>query len=111
MWQYLFFKMYLDLKDPLTLSGPEQHASEMLKDKQSFTRLMPIKRSLSLERRKQALVLEASASSASKINKRDYEGGEAAKELSLEALHESVRALLSSHKKVAMSVEQMHSKN
>jgi len=51
MWKYLYFKLYLDLKDPLSFSGPENHAHEKMKDKQSFVRLFPIKKSLSLDRR------------------------------------------------------------
>jgi hypothetical protein len=51
MWKYLFFKMYLDLKDPLSFSGPEHYAFSQMGDKQKFIRLMPVKRSLTLERK------------------------------------------------------------
>lgn len=51
MWKYLFFKIYLDVKDPLSFSGPEHFAFTQMKDKQTFIHLLPIKRSLSLERK------------------------------------------------------------
>ena len=51
VWKYLFFKIYLDLKDPLSFSGPEHFAFAQMKDKQTFIKLLPIKRSLSLERK------------------------------------------------------------
>jgi hypothetical protein len=51
MWKYLFFKIYLDVKDPLSFSGPEHFALTQMADKQTFVRLLPIKRSLSLERK------------------------------------------------------------
>lgn len=34
MWQYVWFKIYLDLKDPLSYTGPEQFASSLMIDKQ-----------------------------------------------------------------------------
>jgi hypothetical protein len=51
MWKYLWFKLYLEAKDPLTFSGPEHYAHTLMTDKNSFTRLLPIKKSLSLERK------------------------------------------------------------
>merc|ERR1711871_478095 len=51
MWNYLFFQIFLDEKDPLSFSGPEHYAFTQMQDKQKFIRLMPIKKSLSLERK------------------------------------------------------------
>lgn len=52
MWKYLFFKLYLDLKDPLSFSGPEHYAKSQMSEGKQFIKLMPLKHSLSLERRK-----------------------------------------------------------
>ena len=52
MWKYLFFKVYLDLKDPLSFSGPEHFAFSQMKDKQTFIKLIPIRNSLSLNLKK-----------------------------------------------------------
>ena len=51
MWNYLFFQIFLDEKDPLSFSGPEHYAFTQMQDKQKFIRLIPIKQSLSLERK------------------------------------------------------------
>ena len=39
MWQYVWFKIYLDLKDPLSYTGPEQYASLLMTDKQVRDRM------------------------------------------------------------------------
>lgn len=52
MWKYVWFSIYIDEKDPNTMSGTEHYAYQMMQDKQSFVKLIPIKRSLSLERKK-----------------------------------------------------------
>jgi hypothetical protein len=51
MWKYLWFKVYLDAKDPLNFTGPEHYAYSQMEDRKSFVRLLPINRSLALERR------------------------------------------------------------
>lgn len=50
MWHYVWFKIYLESKDPLSYSSAENFASQNMGDKQSFLRLMPINRSISLEK-------------------------------------------------------------
>jgi len=52
MWKYVWFSIYIEEKDPATMSGTEHYAYQMMQDKQSFVKLIPIKRSLSLERKK-----------------------------------------------------------
>ena len=73
MWKYLFFKIYLDLKDPLSFSGPENYAFSQMLEKQSFIRLMPIKHSLTLERRTKlddgVVTLEALQASVDELRK------------------------------------------
>jgi inositol 1,4,5-triphosphate receptor type 1 len=51
MWKYVWFSIYIDEKDPNTMSGTEHYAYQMMQDKQSFVKLIPIKRSLSIERK------------------------------------------------------------
>lgn len=51
MWQYLWFTIYMESKDPLTYTGPEQYVYENLIDKNGFVRLGPIKKSLSIDRK------------------------------------------------------------
>lgn len=48
MWKYVWFNIYLDLKDPLDYSATENHAFESMKSDLGFIKLMPIKRSMSL---------------------------------------------------------------
>jgi hypothetical protein len=55
MWMYLWFKIYLEAKDPLAYSGPEFYANNQMKEKQTFVRLIPLKRSLALEKIKTSL--------------------------------------------------------
>ena len=50
MWKYLWFKLHLLSKDPLNFSGPEHYANTQMVEKQSFVHLLPVKRSLSLEK-------------------------------------------------------------
>ena len=50
MWKYLWFKIYLESKDPLNYTGPEFYANQQFLERQTFVRLMPLKRSLALER-------------------------------------------------------------
>lgn len=52
MWQYVWFSIYINEKDPTKMSGTEHYAYHMMQDKQSFVKLIPIKRSLSIERKK-----------------------------------------------------------
>ena len=33
MWKYLWFMLYLELKDPISFSGPEHHAYVLMKDR------------------------------------------------------------------------------
>jgi hypothetical protein len=49
MWQYIWFIIYLESKDPLSYTGPEQYLSENLTDKNGFVRLGPIRKSLSIK--------------------------------------------------------------
>lgn len=49
MWHVLWFMIYLDLKDPLSLSSAENHAKKSFKDRGAFLKIMPIGRSLSIE--------------------------------------------------------------
>jgi len=49
MWQYIWFMIYLESKDPLSYTGPEQYLSENLTDKNGFVRLGPIRKSLSIK--------------------------------------------------------------
>lgn len=51
MWKYLWFQIYLDLKDPLSYTAPEHYAHQLFNDKQSFVKLGPVKKSLSIQRR------------------------------------------------------------
>jgi hypothetical protein len=51
MWKYLWFQIYLDLKDPLSYTAPENYAHQLFGDKQSFVKLGPVKKSLSIQRR------------------------------------------------------------
>jgi hypothetical protein len=51
MWKYLWFKVYLDAKDPLNFTGPEHYAYSQMKERKAFVHLLPINRSLALERR------------------------------------------------------------
>ena len=55
MWKYLWFKLHLQAKDPLNFSGPEHYANTQMVEKQSFVHLLPVKRSLSLEKVKNSL--------------------------------------------------------
>ena len=48
MWQYIWFMIYLESKDPLSYTGPEQYIAENLTDKNGFVRLGPIRKSLSI---------------------------------------------------------------
>eukprot|EP01035_Chromulina_nebulosa_P018104 gene18104-23757_t len=50
MWKYLWFKLYLEFKDPLNYSKSEYYVSDLLKTSEGFLRLVPLKRSASLER-------------------------------------------------------------
>jgi hypothetical protein len=52
MWKYAWLKFYLQEKDPLLFTGPEQFAFDQMKDKGTFLKLFPVKRSLSLDRQK-----------------------------------------------------------
>jgi hypothetical protein len=52
MWKYAWLKFYLQEKDPLLFTGPEQFAFDQMKDKGTFLKLFPVKRSLSLNRMK-----------------------------------------------------------
>jgi hypothetical protein len=49
MWQYIWFMIYLESKDPLSYTGPEQYLAENLTDKNGFVRLGPIRKSLSIK--------------------------------------------------------------
>ena len=68
MWHYVWFTIYMEAKDPLSYTGPEQYVYENLVDKnvstsasailspsltvaKGFVRLGPIKKSLSLDRK------------------------------------------------------------
>lgn len=51
MWKYIWFQIYLELKDPLSFSAPEYSAFKQLGNKQDFVHLGPVKKSLSIERR------------------------------------------------------------
>ena len=55
MWKYLWYKIYLEAKDPLSYSGPEFYAASQFNERQTFIRLLPVKRSLSLEKIKNNL--------------------------------------------------------
>jgi len=37
MWKYLWFKMYLEFKDPLSYTGPECHAFEKFADRKVWS--------------------------------------------------------------------------
>ena len=52
MWKYVWLKYYLLEKDPLLFTGPEHYAFEQMKEKATFLKLFPVKRSLSLDRQK-----------------------------------------------------------
>ena len=52
MWKYVWLKYYLLEKDPLLFTGPESYAFEQMKEKASFLKLFPVKRSLALDRQK-----------------------------------------------------------
>ena len=52
MWKYVWLKYYLLEKDPLLFTGPEHFAFEQMKEKATFLKLFPVKRSLSLDRQK-----------------------------------------------------------
>lgn len=51
MWHYVWFKLYLELKDPVSYSSSENYAYHCMQDKQTFLKLIPIKRSFSLEQK------------------------------------------------------------
>jgi hypothetical protein len=67
MWKYLWFKLYLEAKDPLTFSGPEHYAYSHMMDKNSFVRLVPVKKSLSLDRKVKAASNELPIAVAEKV--------------------------------------------
>ena len=52
MWKYVWLKYYLLEKDPLLFTGPERFAFDQMREKASFLKLFPVKRSLSLDRQK-----------------------------------------------------------
>eukprot|EP01031_Cornospumella_fuschlensis_P052600 gene52600-64286_t len=52
MWHYVWFQIYLKLKDPLSYSSTENYAIRCMKDKQVFVRMMPVNKSLTLEKLK-----------------------------------------------------------
>jgi len=49
MWHVLWFMIYLDLKDPLSLSSAENHVKKSFQDRGAFLKMMPIGRSLTIE--------------------------------------------------------------
>ena len=51
-WKYVWFRLHLECADAKTLTGPEYHALPLLADEQSFVKLMPIKQSISLNRKR-----------------------------------------------------------
>ena len=55
MWNYVWYRIYLELKDPLNYSGPEFYAASQFIDRQKFIKLLPLKRSLTLEKIKDNL--------------------------------------------------------
>ena len=56
MWKYLWFKLHLESKDPLSFSGPEFYADTQMRDQQTFVHLLPVKKSLSLDRVKRNIL-------------------------------------------------------
>lgn len=56
MWKYLWFKLHLESKDPLSFSGPEFYADSQMRDQQTFVHLLPVKKSLSMDRVKRNLL-------------------------------------------------------
>ncbi|CAE7654728.1 Itpr2 [Symbiodinium microadriaticum] len=73
MWHYVWFSIYIESKDPLTYTGPEQYVFENMTDKNGFVRLGPIKKSLSISRKsgkvKEEFTLKGVYDSLSKITK------------------------------------------
>lgn len=49
MWHYVHFMIYLELKDPLSFSSTENYAYHCMADRQTFVKMMPIGRSITLE--------------------------------------------------------------
>ncbi|KAG5188285.1 hypothetical protein JKP88DRAFT_304976 [Tribonema minus] len=50
LWKYVWFKLYLEQKDPLAYTGPEHHAAQLFRHKNEFVRLIPIKKALAFRR-------------------------------------------------------------
>ena len=49
MWHFIWFMIYLESKDPLSYTGPEQYLSENMSEKNGFVRFCPVRKSLSIQ--------------------------------------------------------------